>query len=179
MNLTEDEIKKLRQSIDKQEIVAVIYRLARGLDRCDKPLLQSCFHSDATDDHGLFKGGASEFCDWVINELGKYERTQHYTSNVNFVLDGDKAATEAYFFAHHVVPGEAGKNDVIAAGRYCDKFEKRDGEWRISHRKAIYDWSRVDATKDGWSKPPISEILDRGRQGNDDLSYGFVGELIK
>ena len=26
------------------------------------------------------------------------------------------------------------------AGRYCDVFEKRDGEWRIASRTVAYDW---------------------------------------
>ena len=161
--LTPQEIQDVRDIIATQKITAVIYRLARGLDRADKALLTSCFHDDATDDHGLFTGPASEFCDWVIGQLGNYERTQHFISNINIVVDGEKAATEAYFFAHHVVPGEDGaKKDVIAAGRYLDRFEKRDGEWRITHRKALYDWSHVDDSKDGWANPPMSEILTRG-----------------
>ena len=173
MSLTPAEIQKVRHGIWQRDIVAIIYRLARGLDRCDKELLQTCFHEGATDDHGLFKGDASEFCEWVINELGKYERTQHFISNVNIKFDNETARTEAYFFAHHVVPGEVGKKDVIAAGRYLDQFELRNDEWKIVHRKALYDWSRVDETKDGWSAPPISEILTRGQQGKDDLSYAF------
>lgn len=177
MTLTHQDIEKLKKLMAHREIVDTIYRLARGLDRCDKELLASCFHDGATDDHGLFKGDATEFCDWVIGELQKYERTQHYISNVNIVFDGNRAATEAYFFAHHVVPGETGKMDVIAAGRYLDHFECKDGTWAITHRKAVYDWSRVDETKDGWSKPPISEILDRGVQGRDDISYDFIGAL--
>ena len=77
MSLSDEEIGKLRELISQQEITAILYRLARGLDRNDKALLASCFHEDATDDHGLFVGPADEFCDWVTGELGKYERTQH------------------------------------------------------------------------------------------------------
>lgn len=176
MSLTETEVEKLITLINQNEITAVVYRLARGLDRRDKDLLASCFHSDATDDHGLFVGPASEFCDWVIEELGKYERTQHLIPQINVVIDGDKASTESYFFAHHVVPAET-KLDVIAAGRYLDHFEKRDGVWKIKHRKAVYDWSRVDDSKDGWTQPPISEILLRGIQGKEDISYDWVGNL--
>ena len=177
MSLSDEEIGKLRELISQQEITAILYRLARGLDRNDKALLASCFHEDATDDHGLFVGPADEFCDWVTGELGKYERTQHLITNINIVIDGDKAKTEAYFFAHHVIPGET-KKDVIAAGRYLDHFERRNGVWKIKHRKAVYDWSRVDDTKDGWANPPISEILLRGIQGQEDISYAWVGDLI-
>ena len=177
--LTPDEIQDFRDTIAAQKISAIIHRLARGLDRRDKALLASCFHEDATDDHGIFKGSATEFCDWVIETLGNYERTQHFISNINISINGDKAGTEAYFFAHHLVPGEEGKKDVIAAGRYCDKFEKRNGEWRIVHRKALYDWSHVDETKDGWANSPIEELLTRGVQGPEDLSYEFLGDGAK
>ena len=178
--LTTEEIQDVRDTIATQKIMAVIYRLARGLDRADKALLASCFHHDSTDDHGIFTGSASDFCDWVIDQLGNYERTQHFISNINIVVEGDRAATESYFFAQHVVPGENGaKKDVIAAGRYLDRFEKREGEWRIEHRKALYDWSRVDETKDGWLNPPMSEVLTRGIQGPEDLSYNFIGNLSK
>lgn len=180
LQLTPEEIQDVRDTIATQKITAIIYRLARGLDRADKALLASCFHEDATDDHSIFSGPASEFCDWVIRQLGNYERTQHFISNINIIVDDNKASTEAYFFAHHVLPGADGtKKDVIAAGRYLDRFEKRNGEWRIAHRKALYDWSRVDETKDGWATPPMSEILERGRQGPEDISYDFLGSLTK
>lgn len=177
--LTPEELKDARDVIATQKITAIIYRLARGLDRRDKTLLASCFHHDATDDHGIFKGTASDFCEWVIEQLGNYERTQHFISNVNININGDKAGTEAYFLAHHIVPGGDGKKDVIAAGRYLDKFEKRKGAWRIIHRKALYDWSHVDDTKDGWANPPMSELLTRGIQGPEDLSYEFLGDHAK
>jgi hypothetical protein len=31
-------------------------------------------------------------------------------------------------------------NQVLLAGRYCDLFEKRGGEWRIARRVVVYDW---------------------------------------
>ena len=179
MALTDNEITKLRNAISQQDITAIIYRLARGLDRRDKALLASCFHEGATDDHGLFIGSANEFCDWVIEQLGSYERTQHHITNINIVIDGNKAMTESYFIAHHLMPTADGpKKDVIAAGRYLDRFVKKNGDWLIMHRKALYDWSRVEETKDGWTKPPISEILERGIQGPDDLSYQHLDDLM-
>ena len=40
-----------------------------------------------------------------------------------------------------------------------------------------YDWSRVEDTKSGWENPPVSEILERGIQGPEDLSYEFLKGL--
>ena len=33
--------------------------------------------------------------------------------------------------------------ELIAHGRYLDRYEKREGVWRILYRKIIYDWSEV------------------------------------
>lgn len=178
MSLTPKEISEIRELIAQRDIVATLYRLARGLDRQDKALLSSCFHEGATDDHAMFKGDATEFVDWVMDTLGNYERTQHFITNISVVFDGDKASSECYFYAHHVVPGEDGNKDVIAAGRYLDRFENRNGEWKIMHRKAVYDWSRVEESKSGWEKPPVSDILPRGKRGKGDLSYEFLKGLI-
>ena len=178
MSLTPIEITKIRELMAQRDIVATLYRLARGLDRRDKALLSSCFHEGATDDHALFKGDAKEFVDWVLDTLKNYERTQHFITNISVVFDGNKASTECYFYAHHVMPSEGGNKDVIAAGRYLDRFENRDGAWKIIHRKAVYDWSRVEESKSGWETPPVSDILPRGKHDSGDLSYEFLKDLI-
>lgn len=172
-----DMAKDVAELIARQRIQEVIYRLARSIDRCDKPLLKTCFHPDATDDHGLFKGTAAAFCDWVMDELSKFERTQHFIGNIIITLDGDKAASEAYFIAHHVVPTPDGNIDMIAAGRYLDSFEKRDGVWAISHRHAVYDWNSAQASTSQWEAPPVQDMLVRGARGEGDASYAVLGKL--
>lgn len=174
--LSQADIDRLLAVADRQEIAQVVYRLARSIDRCDKDLLRTCFHEGATDDHGLFKGKASEFVDWVMEELGKFQRTQHLIGNMIITLDGDKAGVESYFVAHHVVPTPDGKTvDMIAAGRYLDTFEKRGGVWAITHRHAVYDWNSMQPSSSQWEGPPVSEILERGLRGPNDRSYSVIG----
>ena len=50
--------QRLADMLDEFEIKKVAHRFARGLDRADKELIQSCFHPDGTDDHGMFQGPA-------------------------------------------------------------------------------------------------------------------------
>ena len=69
--------EQLGRMLDEFEIKKVAHRFARGLDRADKDMIQSCFHPDGTDDHGIFQGSASDFCDWVMNAL---ENCLLYTS---------------------------------------------------------------------------------------------------
>jgi hypothetical protein len=36
--------------------------------------------------------------------------------------------------------GPGGREDVIFGGRYLDRFEKRDEEWRIAQRRVLMDY---------------------------------------
>ncbi len=29
-------------------------------------------------------------------------------------------------------------------GRYVDRFERRDGEWKIAHRTVVHEWDKVE-----------------------------------
>jgi hypothetical protein len=163
------ETQKLNALIDKQEITEVIYRLARGLDRCDEALLRGCYHADATDDHGIFKGAAEDFFPWVIPMLRGMESTMHFIGNVLIELTGaDAARAESYFTAYHRI---AGPTDMIVAGRYLDRFTRRAGEWRIAHRAAVYDYNITQPASDAaWGAPEMQAVLARGKRAPDDAS---------
>ncbi len=154
-----------------ETIKTIIYTLARGLDRVDDPLLRECFWDDATDDHGLFKGSASDFVDWVTPLLKTMKRTQHYIANVIVELDGNTAKAESYFLAYHeIIDGEK-STDMFAAGRYLDTFECRDNEWKMTHRQAVYDWNRNDKSTHNWYEEPFKDLLLRGTRYPDDQLY--------
>ena len=169
--MEKESIKRLEITADKLEIQDVIYILARGIDRCDENLLTECFHEGATDDHGHFKGTAKEFIEWVIPLLKTMEATQHCICNILIDLEGDKAKTESYFLAFHRLNNEEGDSDMVAAGRYIDNLEKRDGLWAITHRHAVYDWNRLDPSTDTWNEGPAKEQLDRGARAPLDPIY--------
>nr|QQZ49247.1 nuclear transport factor 2 family protein [Phenylobacterium glaciei] len=48
--------------IDKQAITEVLFNYCRAVDRADIALLTSCYHDDATEDHGgTFSGSAADY----------------------------------------------------------------------------------------------------------------------
>ena len=47
----------LEELVAKQEISELLHRYCRGIDRFDRDLVRSCYHDDADDDHGIFRGG--------------------------------------------------------------------------------------------------------------------------
>ena len=168
---------RLDELLDKQACIELVYTLARGIDRCDAALLRSVFHPDATDDHGVFHGTAADFVDWVLPLLATMKRTQHFIGNVLVRVDGDRAAGESYFIAHHTLPqAEGGDLTMTAAGRYLDRFERRGGEWRIAHRRAVYDWQARTPATDGWNRAEPGAWAF-GQRAPADASYAHFAGL--
>jgi hypothetical protein len=131
--------------LDKQEIHETLMRYCRGIDRCDEELLRSVYHPDATDNHGQFVGKASDFIPWALKSLARDINTKHYVTNEYIDLRGDVAFVESYLLAvHYREAREGGKVQLIFGARYIDRFEKRDGAWRIADRKVVSDWAKFD-----------------------------------
>jgi hypothetical protein len=154
-------------------ISQTIFALARGIDRCDRDLLTTCFWPDATDDHGAYKGAASGFIDWVLVLLDdQYEHTQHQITNVRVEFDGDTAYSESCFQAYHRQVSTIEPRDLIASGRYLDRFQRRDNEWRIAHRQVVCDWiTYLPSTDQAFDAAPLKGNVLRGKRGRSDASY--------
>jgi ketosteroid isomerase-like protein len=160
---------RLALTADKLECAELVHKLARAIDRCDAGLLAELFHPDATDDHGIFKGTASEFIAWVIPLLKTMKQTQHVIGQCLIEVDGDHAAGESYFVAHHTIPGPDGDLFSLAAGRYLDRFERRGGVWKIAHRHAVYDWNSAEKSTDSFKREDPAMAF--GARGTADPSY--------
>lgn len=162
MSLTIEDV------IAKQEITDLVGRYMRGLDRLDKALLRSTFHDDATTDYGFFKGGPDEFVEMAYRALQGHLANHHMIGQVNIDLEGDVAFGEVYFQAFHRIVTEGEARDLVISGRYVDRYEKREGEWKFAFRSEVNDWSRNDpASDDYFSQTPKS--LRGGRE--QDFSY--------
>jgi SnoaL-like domain len=152
-------------------IRAVVLRYCRAIDRRDFELLRSCYHPDATDEHGSFSGTVEEYVDWVRPLLAKYSMTMHFVGNLLVELDApDRARVETYGIAvHRGDPSEPAQN-LTTGFRFVDRFERRSepGDWRIARRVATTEWSRVDDPS-GWWEPPAS--FRRGTDGPDDALF--------
>jgi ketosteroid isomerase-like protein len=145
MSIDEKTQYAMQVLLDKQEIHEVLMRYCRGIDRCDEELLRGVYHPDATDDHGLFTGKAADFIPWAIKALGRDENTSHYIANELIEVEGDVAYCESYFLAVHRRREKDGtKVDLQFVGRYADRFERRQGVWKIANRQVVFDRSRID-----------------------------------
>lgn len=161
----------LQKLWDAQQVRDVHLRYCRGVDRLDWDLVRSCYHPDATDDHGGYKGGIDGFLDWVKPALEKYESTTHFTGNQLVEVEGDFAWAEHYAMVLHrrTETPDAPAADLIVNVRYVDRMERRDGEWRIAERVVIVDSDRLDLIAQTWFPAALKSSL----RDKDDPSYAL------
>ena len=114
----------------------------------DAELLLSVFWDDAYCEYGFINGDAPTFVVFAITALREHESNQHMIGNTLLAVEGDEAFGEVYFHAYHKVKSETGFDDLIVAGRYLDRDERRDGVWKMSYRSERVDWSRTTPTQD-------------------------------
>jgi hypothetical protein len=129
----------LRALLDKEAIRDCLYRYCRGIDRADEELLRSVYWPDAHDSHGAYVGSAGGFIDQAVPRLRSGGRGVHQISNVLIELHGDAAVVESSFLALQT-NAAAPTLETFLCGRYLDRFERRDGQWRIAERTVVYDW---------------------------------------
>lgn len=154
---------------DEAAIRKVHLRYCRGIDRLDWELIRSCYHPDATDDHGGYSGGIDGFIEWLQAGLPRFERTMHFTGNQLVEVQGDSAWAEHYATAHHRLPASAdvAACDLVINIRYIDRMERRDGEWRIAQRTVIDEGQRVHPVGERW----MAAETVTARRDRDDFSY--------
>lgn len=163
----------------EREIRAAMTRYCRGIDRLDEDLIRSAYHRDSYDDHGTYVGDGYAFAADVVPKMREvFEATSHFIGNSHVEFDGDAAAVETYFIAYHVLRGQ-GRRMMTFAGRYADRFERRDGEWKIASRTVILDWDEVRDM--GETNPPeMRSAFTVGRRDRDDLVYKLLeGDLAR
>ena len=161
---------RLAALVAKDDITAVMHRVARGTDRLDHELIVSGYWPDGYDDHNSFRGGPVEFADWVLQVLAHFAATHHFLGQCRIELDGESAHVETYCSAHHVGhPDEQGRlTDMRMGLRYCDRFERRNAEWRIAKRICAFDWAYYVESVREWAFPADFTV---GARNRDDITY--------
>ena len=130
--------RALDRLASREEIRDATLRYARGVDRLDADLMKSAYWPDATDDHGRFVGNGHEFADRVVGTHDRWASTMHCVYNHAIEFDDDDHARGELYNVTYLVPRDDGPISVWL-GRYLDHYERRDGQWRISHRTCVHE----------------------------------------
>lgn len=133
---------KLQELLDIKACEDLVARYGRTQDWLDTPGQDSCFWPDAEIDFGFFKGNGADWVKTVMPHEEEAIRRWHMCTSVIIRVEGDRAKGECYGIAVGTnEDAEGNLVDNMYGGRYLDEFEKRAGEWRISKRTYILDWS--------------------------------------
>ncbi len=104
-------------------------------------------------------------------------RTIHCVSNELFEVDGKFATGESYLFSISTRRIDGKEMDTLVGGRYLDRFELRDGEWRLLHRTFIMDWNMNQPSTGEWSGDGRFGVLtNHGRRDKSDPVYSLLGK---
>jgi hypothetical protein len=154
-----DQLARFERLLTRQDITDCLIRFCRGIDRFDRDLFLSAFHPDAQIAAGDFVGGAADLYNWAhsMHEQGQIA-TQHLLLNNTCDIDGDTAHCETY---HLFAARNRDESNWIAGGRYFDRLERRDGNWRITVRTNVIEWSGMLPTM----PIPFADVPDIGANG--------------
>jgi SnoaL-like protein len=126
----------------ERAIRRALQNYCRGIDRLDRELLASAWHPGATVDYvGAFTGTAEELVDFFMELHLEFSSHSHQVTNLTVEVQGDAAVSEAYVTARlrRTEPDTGREIDHVVAGRYLDRWSKRDGAWAIDHRTYYND----------------------------------------
>ncbi|MBS0253725.1 MAG: nuclear transport factor 2 family protein [Proteobacteria bacterium] len=128
------------EALDRLALNHLVTIYAHAVDRADYGLIRSLYHDDAVDDHGaMFCGSPDEYVAWLPGMLANWQRMSHQLTSKLFLIAGNSAEGVISCIAWHRTAD--GAHDVVAHGRYCDRYEKRDGTWKFLARSLVLDWS--------------------------------------
>ena len=167
----------LQVLLDKQQLHELLLNYCRGVDRHDFALLETLYHPDSVDDHSpLFKGSGPDYVRWIPTILERYTVTSHVITGALFNVDGDVADGEAQVTAYHLTRKEPAR-EVIFHGRFLDRYERRQGVWRILERVTVNDWfeSRI---QDKDLADRLSRNMTLGHPDENDPLYSRL-KLVK
>jgi hypothetical protein len=135
----------------RRQIQDALLRYARGVDRLDAELISSAYYPDAEDYRGAAGPafiGAKAGPTIVERLRASCDASFHSITNMLIEIDGDVAWSESYFQVWQSKALAVGTRRLHVCGRYVDRFEKRDGSWRIARRICMTDLMNETVTPD-------------------------------
>lgn len=161
---------------DQNDIRDVYVRYGHGIDRLDEEAYRSAFWPDAQINYGTTES-ISVDGHWNGHMLKFFKENGkawgHLFNNIAIDVSGDVAHVEVYLTVLYVPKDNKSGLRNLWAGRYIDRVDRRNGEWRIAVREFIPHFvMNVDTTPfDGWNEAYKDVNTKCAREGKRDTSY--------
>jgi len=172
--MTDIELEQLKQDVqylkNRTAILDCISKHARGHDRHDVKMITEAYHEDGIDEHGLAINSGPEYAAWAnaAHSAGSQLHTHNITTHT-CEINNDEAHCESYVLV--LLLNNDGATARLISGRYIDRLEKREGEWRIALRRTTVDV--LLAGDASILKAPVfrDQGYTRGMRDKTDISY--------
>jgi hypothetical protein len=126
--------------VAESDCTRLIHAYGRAVDWRDDEGLRRLFWPEAVIDLGFFKGNADNAVGFLMDNAARSERRSHSTTNIVLHFDGDSALADSCCATHAVsADGSGARTWQLFLGRYCDRLERRGGEWRFAERTFVLD----------------------------------------
>ncbi len=162
------EIHSVEQLIDCENIRNCLARYCRGVDRTDADLVRSAYWPDVDASQLDFRGDSEAFIAWSFPSVEKMDFMAHQIGNVLIDLDGDRADVQTSFISYRRVARGEALDGFLGGGRYLDRFERRDGVWKIAKRLVVVDWAHGMG-----EAPPMLPVAGAVKRWPQDISYSW------
>lgn len=165
--------RRMQTLLDHFDIREVIESYVHACDRGDRDATADVYHRDSWDHHGPMQCDGHQFA--TLNTeavMTQWLSCNHLLGQSRIKVTGDVAGAETLFFASLTRDDDGTTMLDQMLGRYIDRFERRDGQWRIKERRTISEWT---------SSGPIGEdslrghLFLRGERSGTDISYEVLG----
>jgi hypothetical protein len=142
----------------RADILDILALYCHAIDRRRWDLMAGCFHDDATYRFGSIDGSWQDFVVAARAVIDPLRISHHQLGQTFLAINGNVADAETYMTAYHrvagdapadaVFPGTGVDRDIIIAGRYIDRLERRENGWRIARRIGVTDWRQEAGATD-------------------------------
>jgi hypothetical protein len=169
----------LQTAWDYRGILDNELQYTRGLDRHDEAMISTVFWPDARVSYGELVS-MDEMAAWANTGHAENAAHQHHLTGLILDIDGATAHEEGYiFFSSDMerdtsfdtvgapTPGRAvsGSLTTFGTGRYVNRYERRNGEWRMIVHEYVHDISLMLEPVD------LCATACLGRWDRTDISY--------
>lgn len=161
-----------QEAADRLEIMQVLYRYCRSMDRIDNELGYSIWNEGAIADYGpnIFRGTGREYIDQCLEQHRRCRNHTHQITNTILEINGDRAVSEAYFYSVLRAEMKGSPVQFSTWGRYIDEWSRANGRWGIDKRTTVRDFDEVSDYQEGSHD-------DIGRRDRTDPSYAVFASI--
>ena len=134
----EEQDRALRRALDLEALRSLGQRYARAVDARDYDAVGALFHPDAVVDGVRGSAPIAEYLETMRSAPPAYAQSMHVLGDplIELEIGADTATLDTYAVVYQIGATADGGGNATLGIRYFDTVERRDGEWRIRHRRS-------------------------------------------